>query len=186
MESQNFYLGLPDFGLLRALVDTVPWEAVLRGRGCRKAGHSPRRTSQRHRNRPSQFAIKQASRQEDWSGWTGSFYSTQGKKKKKYLSDLEEGASGSGYTGRKSERPKVQLEFNLASATRDNNFFISKYINNREPRRLSILYWMWGETSPPRMRKRLRYLMPSLLQFWTERPVIIRVSGPLSWKRGTG
>lgn len=46
-----------------------------------------------------------------------------------------------GYAGRKSERPKAQLEFSLASATRENIFFFSKYIN-REPRRVSILYCM--------------------------------------------
>ena len=55
----------------------------------------------------------------------------------------------------------------------------------REPRRIPILYWIQRGTLPPEMRKRLRYLMPSLPQSLIVRPVILRVLSPLSWKTGT-
>jgi len=45
-----------DFGLFRTLVERVLWERVLKGKGVqegRKAGHSSRRKSQRHRSRLS-------------------------------------------------------------------------------------------------------------------------------------
>lgn len=83
-ESQNFYLGLPDFGLFRALVEAVPWEAVLRSKGCRKAGHSPRTTSERHRNGPAQCAIRQASREENWPGMNRELLIELKGKKKNY------------------------------------------------------------------------------------------------------
>lgn len=110
MESQNFYLGFPDFGLFR--VEAVPWEAVLRD-----TGHSPRTTSERHRNRPAQCALRQTSREENWPGWTGSFWLNS--RGKKYIYQLGRrdkwfrkiARVSLGYAGRKSERPKAQLEF---------------------------------------------------------------------------
>jgi len=41
-----------------------------------------------------------------------------------------------------------------------------------------------GGTLPPRIRKRLRYLMPSLPQSLIVRLVIHRIFTPLSWKTG--
>lgn len=34
-----------DIGLLRSLVESVPWEAILRAKESRRAGHSSRRKS---------------------------------------------------------------------------------------------------------------------------------------------
>ena len=43
-------------------------------------------------------------------------------------------------------KAKARLELNLATAVRDNKKCFYKYINNkREPRRISILYWMGGD-----------------------------------------
>ena len=60
-------------------------------------------------------------------------------------------------------KAKAQLELRLAIIVKDNkNVFTNTSITKREPRRISILYWVWGKMLPPRIRKRLRYLMPSL------------------------
>lgn len=48
-----------------------------------------------------------------------------------------------GYAGRKSERPKAQLEFNLTYATRDSTFF-PKYINKRAKETLHPLLHVRG------------------------------------------
>jgi len=40
--------------------------------------------------------------------------------------------------------------------------------------------------SEPRMRKRLRYLMPSFPHSLAVAAIFLRVLGPLSWKTGTG
>ena len=46
--------------------------------------------------------------------------------------------------GEKIRRAKAQLELNLATAVKDNKKCFYNYTNNK--RRISILYWMQGET----------------------------------------
>jgi len=50
--------------------------------------------------------------------------------------------------------------------------------------RVSIPYWMQGGILSTRMRKRLRYLMPSLHQSSIIRLVIPRIVSPQCWKIG--
>jgi len=54
----------------------------------------------------------------------------------------------------------------------------------REPRRIFIPYRMWRGILSTRMRKRLRYLMPSLSQSLRVRLLIPRVLSPQCWKIG--
>lgn len=53
-------------------------------------------------------------------------------------------------------------------------------------RKIPILYWMHRETQWARMRKRLYYLMPSVPQSSTVRPVVLQVPSPPSWKTASG
>ena len=62
-------------------------------------------------------------------------------------------------------KAKAQLELRLATVVRDNKkFFTNTSTTKRGPMRVSIPYWMRGGMLSTRMRKRLRYLMPSLPQ----------------------
>jgi len=82
-------------------------------------------------------------------------------------------------------KAKAQLELRLATVLWDNkNVFTNTSTTKRRPRRVSIPYWMQGQILPPRMRKRLRYFMPSLPQSLIVRLVIPRVASPQCWKIG--
>jgi len=87
----------------------------------------------------------------------------------------------------KMRKAEAQLELNLTAVVRDNKKCFYKYINNRKRAKENLhpLLDVWGGTLPARMRKRLRYLMPSLPRSLIVRPVIRRVFSPLSWKTGT-
>jgi len=76
-------------------------------------------------------------------------------------------------------KAKAQLELRVATvegATK--NVFTNTLTTKRGPRSVSIHYWMRGAILPLKMRKRLRYLMPSLPQSLIVRLVIPRVVAP--------
>ena len=82
-------------------------------------------------------------------------------------------------------KAKAQLELRLATVVRDNKKCFYKYINNKSgPRRVSIPYWMRGVILSIRMRKRLKYFMPSSPQSVRVRLVTPRVVTPQCWKTG--
>ena len=87
----------------------------------------------------------------------------------------------------KIRRTKAKLELNLAAAIKDNKNSFYKYINNkmRAKENLRPLLDVGGNIVT-RMRERLRYLVPSLPQSLTVRPVFLGVSSPLSWKIEAG
>lgn len=87
----------------------------------------------------------------------------------------------------KIRRAKAQVELNVLTAIKYNrNVSINVLATKGGLRRISILHWMQVETQWHRMRKRLRYLIPSLLQSLIVRLVVFWVPGPMSWQTGTG
>jgi len=83
-------------------------------------------------------------------------------------------------------KAKAQLEIRLATVARDNKkmFLQTHQQQKRGPGRVCIPYQMQGEILPTRMRKRLRYLMPSLPQSLIFVLVIPRVVSPECWEIG--
>lgn len=104
----------------------------------------------------------------------GAFAGVQGRNKKR-LKTQEEYKDVVKLCRKKIIKLKVQLEFNLGTAVRDNKKSCYKYINikRRVIENLRSLLDVEGEQCDtfPRMRKRLRYLIPSLPQSLKERPV---------------
>jgi len=82
-------------------------------------------------------------------------------------------------------KAKAQLELRLATLVRDNKECFYKYINNKKRAKESLhpLLDARGNIAK-RMRKRLRYFMPSLPQSLIVRLVIPRVVSPQCWKTG--
>lgn len=70
-----------DFVLFRTLVQTDPWETVFDNKGVQK-GWTLWRNSYRHMNGLSPCTKRNATGQEDWTGWTGSFHTNSEIKKR--------------------------------------------------------------------------------------------------------
>jgi len=82
-------------------------------------------------------------------------------------------------------KAKVQLEFRLATVVRDNKKCFYKCINNKKRAKENLHPLLdAGGILPPRTRKRLRYLMPSLPQSLIVKLGVPRVLSPQSWKKG--
>lgn len=73
--------------------DSLGKESLIM-KGLRNARHTLWMKSPKHKSRPSLCAKRQAGREEDWPGWTGSFCLNSGKKGS--LWPLEEEAGNSG------------------------------------------------------------------------------------------
>lgn len=86
------------------------------------------------------------------------------------------------YAGKKLERPKGHLELHLASAIKDSNKCFYKYISYKRRAKGNLIFnGCWG-TQRQRLRKCLRYLIPSLPQTLISRPAVVWVPTHLSWK----
>jgi len=84
-----------------------------------------------------------------------------------------------GFMGRKLER-QTQIELNLAMGVKENKKLFSKCVNsNRRSKRVA-------ENIPLRIRKRMRFSVPSVHLSLKLRPVIHGVLYPLSWKSQMG
>lgn len=60
----------------------------------------------------------------------------------------------------KITRDEIQLEPNLTTAVKDNKKHFYEYGSKKGGLRISLLYWMWGETLG-KDEEKLRCLMPS-------------------------
>ena len=95
----------------------------------------------------------------------------------------------------KIRKAETHLELELATALKGKSFysfvnvFTSMLETKQGPRIIPSCIGRGqgpgGGTLPQRMRKRLRYLMPSLLQSLIARPDTLRVISPLNRKTGT-
>jgi len=85
----------------------------------------------------------------------------------------------------KIRKTKAQLELRLATFVGDNKKCFYKYINNKKRAKENLHPLLdAGGKLQPRMRRRLKYLMPSLHQSLVVRLVIPRVVSPQCWKIG--
>jgi len=123
-------------------------------------------------------AIWWAGREDVCSGWTGSFCWDSGIKKRVYDLWKKGWATQGGYKDvykicrKRIRKAKAQLELNPTTTVDVKNIYVFTDILTTKggPRRISILYWMQQGMLPPRMRKRLRYSMPSIHLSLTVRP----------------
>lgn len=90
-----------------------------------------------------------------------------------------------GYAEGKSERQTPSKNFIWSPLSQIiKNVFMNIVTGRGGPRRISILNWMQQGTLSLRLRKRLRFSKPSLLQSLTVRPVILQVLRPAAGTQG--
>lgn len=78
---------------------------------------------------------------------------------------------------------KAQLDLNPAIAVKDNkNIYINTWITKRGLRRISILYWMWGEILTKDKKKAEVFNDFFVSVFLNSQQFFLRVPKPLSWK----
>lgn len=79
-------------------------------------------------------------------------------------------------------KTKGCLELHLASAIKDSNKCFYKYISDKRRGKENLIFNGCRGTQRQRMRKMLRYLMPSLPQTLIARPAGVWVPTQVSWK----
>jgi len=180
-----------NFGLFRMLVERIPWERVLKGKGVQARWSFFEEVILKTQEQAVPIYCK-TNRRGRRLAWLKTEIFLRFRKKRRVYHLWKNGQmTEEEYRGLvrscRDEIRKVeaQLELRLANVVRDNKkVFTTMSITKRDPRRVSIYYWMWGGILPTRMRKRLRYLMPSSPQSLTVRLVIPRVVSPQCWKTG--
>jgi len=174
-----------DFGLLRTLVERVPWERVLKSKGVQKGWTFLKEEVLKAQQQAVPMCCKtnQWGRQPAWLNRV-LFFGLRKKRRvyhlcKKGQVTQEEYKGLAGPCREEIRKAKAQLELRLATVVRDNKkYFYNTSTTKRGPRRVSILYWMQGGTLTTRMRNRLRHFVPSLPQSLIVRLVIPMGSQP--------
>ena len=182
-----------DFGRFRTLVERVSWEKVLKGKGV-QAGWTFFKEEVLKAQEQTAPMYHKTNRWGRRLAWLNREILLGLRKKgrvyhlwKKGQVTQEEYRRLIGSCREEIRKAKAQLELRLATVIRDiEKSFTNTSTTKRGPRRFSITYWMRGQILPPRMRKRLRYLIPSLPQSLIVRLVSPRVLNPRCWKTGMG
>lgn len=167
------------------LPESLGWQS-WGAKGSKKDGYSPWNPKLEQAIPPHQKTCLWG--EQDWPGWAKSLGWNSGRKKKRFSL----GRKGKqcrrttriplAYAGKKLERPKGHLELHLASAIKDSNKCFYKYISYKRRAKGNLIFnGCWG-TQRQRLRKRLRYLIPSLPQTLISRPAVVWVPTHLSWK----
>ncbi|KAK4822040.1 hypothetical protein QYF61_006953 [Mycteria americana] len=146
--------GLVDFGLFRGLVDRVPWETVLKGKGVPKGWTFFRKEILKAQEQ----AIPMYRKTSRWGrrpAWLNRELWLELRKKRRVYDLWKMGqATQENYKGvmrscrEKIRRAKAQLELNLATTVKDNKKCFYKYISNkrRAKENLHSLSDMGGNT----------------------------------------
>ena len=138
--------------MFRSLVNRVPWEAVLKGKGVQEGWTSFKKEI----SQAQEQAIPMCRKMNRWGrrlAWLNRELWLELKKKRRVYDLWKKGqATQEDYRAvvrlcrEKIRRVKAHLELNLATAVKDNkNVSINTLATKGELRRISILYWMWGE-----------------------------------------
>ncbi|KAK4822089.1 hypothetical protein QYF61_009726 [Mycteria americana] len=126
-----------DFGLFRRLVDRVPWEAALKGKGVQEGW-----TFFKEEVLKAQERAVPMCRKTSWQGrrraWLNRELWLQLRKKRRVCNLWKKGqASQEDYKGvvrlcrEKIRRAKAELELNLATAVKDNKKYFFEYISSK-------------------------------------------------------
>ncbi|KAK4828864.1 hypothetical protein QYF61_000992 [Mycteria americana] len=126
-----------DFGLFRSLVDRVPWEAALKGKGVQEGW-----TSFKKETLKAQEQANPMCRKTSWRGrrpaWLNRELWLELRKKRRVYDLWKKGrATQEDYKGvarlsrEKITRAKAKLELNLAAAVKDNKKHFFKYISSK-------------------------------------------------------
>ncbi|KFV53301.1 hypothetical protein N328_01413, partial [Gavia stellata] len=126
-----------DFGLFRSLVDRVPWEAVLKGKGVQEGWTLFKKEVLKVQEQaiPMCWKISQQERRLAWLN-RELWMELREKKRvydlwKKGQTSLEEYKNVVRFYREKIRRAKTQLELNLVTAVKSNKKCFYQYINNK-------------------------------------------------------
>ena len=137
-----------DFGLFRTLVHSFPWMRVLKGKGVQAGWIFFKEEVLKTQEQAVPICHK--------INWQGKLLACLNKKLllerrkkirvycfwKKGKADQEEYRGLVRSCREEIRKAKAQLEFSLATVLREKKFFTNTLTTKREPRRISILYWM--------------------------------------------
>jgi len=180
-----------EFGLFRTLVEKVTWERVLKGKGMlgRWIFFKEEVLKAQEQDVPMCCKTNQWGRRLAWL--KRELLLGLRKKRRVYHLWKKGQATQEEYRGLikscrgEIEKAKAQLELRLATVVKDNKKCFYKYINSKKRAKENLHPFLdVGEILPPRMRKRLRYLMPSLPHSLIVRLFIPGVVSPQCWKIG--
>ncbi|GAB0210066.1 hypothetical protein GRJ2_003472400 [Grus japonensis] len=143
-----------DFDLFRSLVDRVPWEAVLKGKGVQEGWTFFKKEVLKVQEQAVPMCQKTSQQERRRLSWLNRELCLELRKKRRVYGLWKKGqATQEDYKDvmrlcrEKIRKAKAQLELNLATAVKDNkNVSINTLATKGGLRRLSILYWMRGKT----------------------------------------
>ncbi|KAK4832410.1 hypothetical protein QYF61_022545 [Mycteria americana] len=170
-----------DFGLFRGLVDKVPWDTVLKGKEVLEDWTFFKKKILKAQEQAIPMCQKM-SWQRRRPAWLNRELWLELRKKGRVYHVWKKGEDCKDVMRlcrEKIRRAKAQLELNPATAVKDNKKCFCKYISNKRRAKKNLHPLLdAGGNIVKRMRKRLRYFMPSLPQSLIVRPVVLWVPSP--------